>query len=131
MADYDKRYRLQSAPQARLDGSGNIDHDIFAEFRLADSEDDWQDIPGRHKTISVPAVEIMEALATSGPEQRVTAYKQALAANIDTVPHPITGWGLAELESLLDANDQSRQAAIAADDFILSVVSAYPVRFVV
>ena len=130
MADYEKRYRLQSAPQARLDGSGNIDYDIFAEYRLAGSENAWVDIPGRHKTVSVPAGEIAEALAAGTTGQKVTAYKQALAANINTLPQPINGWSLADLEALLDANDQAADMAELADTFIRNVApTAYPVWF--
>lgn len=128
MADYEFKYRLQSAPSATTDGSKMVNHDIYAIAREQGSGDDWQIVPGRHKTISVPADQIQDALAGPGI---VGKYKDALAANIDTGVTPITGWTQVQLEALMDNNDESLAAAQAADAYIQSVTPAphYPLDF--
>ena len=124
---YTFKYRLQSAPQGRLDGSGMLDHDTWA---IA-SEDggDWQLVPGRHKTVCVPAEEIAAALSEPTTPERVAAYKQALADNLETVPVAVEGWAIPQLAALMEANDLAAATASAADDFIVSVAGGYPVDF--
>jgi len=133
MADYEKRYALVQAPQARQDGSGCVDHDILAQARRADDpEASWLSIPGRHKTFSVPATELAAALGSGTVGQKVQAYKQALASNMNTQPQPINGWAIDQLEALLDANDIAQMAATAAQEFIAQVVpGGYPVTFTI
>jgi len=133
MADYEKRYSLAQAPTARRDGSGCVDHDIWAEAKNADDpEAEWFVVPGRHKTFSVPADELAAALESGTAGQKVAAYKQAIAGNVNTQPQPITGWALNQLEDLLDANDAAQTAAIAAQEFIAQVApGGYPVHFTV
>lgn len=128
MADYSFRYRLQSAPQARSDGSGCVDHDIWAEAS-ADGEN-WQTVPGRHKTISVPADELAAALDAGTTQQIVAAYKGVLASSLNLQPAPITGWTMVQLEALMDANDRAQEAATAAQEFITDTLGLfYPVSF--
>ena len=131
--DYTFRYRLQSAPEARADGSGCIMHDIFA---LASSDgENWVVVPGRHKTVNVPADEIATVMAmpdSTGPQKSAknTAYKQALADNLDTQPEAITGWNTAQLEALMDANDAASAAAADVDGYITVTLGLnYPVEF--
>jgi len=127
MADYVFRYRLQSAPEVRLDGSGCVMHDVYA---VASSDgQNWVDVPGRHKTIAVPAEELVAALSEPTNGARVAAYKDALASNLDTAPVAITGWGAVQLEALMDANDLAAETAAGAHEFILSVAGSYPVEF--
>ena len=129
MADYQFKYRLQSAPQARNDGSGCLDHDVYA--LASEDGENWAIVPGRHKTISVPFEELDDALAQQTDPLRVAAYKDALATNLDNAPIPITGWTLAALLALMEANDATALTAVAADEFILSVWPShqYPVDF--
>lgn len=133
MADYQFRYRLQSAPTATLDGSGTVQHDIYAEAS-ADGET-WSVVPGRHKTIVVPAEDLATVLAmpdSTGPQRSAknTAYKQLLADNVDSQADPLTGWGTAALEALMDANDASSAAASDADAYItVTLGQSYPVEF--
>lgn len=125
--NYEFKYRLQSAPQATLDGSAMVQHDTFAISREEGSEDEWAIVPGRHKTINVPAAELQAALADAQPVQ---AYKNALVRNLNTMPVPISGWDTASLESLMDANDASGEAGSAADEYITVTLGlSYPVDF--
>lgn len=129
MVDYLKKYRLARAPTARNDGSGRVDHDIWA-IAAAEGTQDWFIIPGRHKTVSVPADELSAALSSGTVGQKVQAYKDALVANLNTQPEPIVGWSPDQLELLLDNNDLATVAAQLAQDFILVVSpSGYPVDF--
>ena len=130
MADYSFRYKLQGAPAARNDGSGCADHDIYAE--ASSDGETWATVPGRHKTISIPAEQILAALEAGTNPQKVAAYKDALAANLNTQPAPVTGWTSAQLEALMAANDLASAAAIGANEFILVTLGLiYPVTFTI
>ena len=126
---YNFRYRLQSAPAARNDGSGCVDHDLYAEYEPVDNGG-YVDVPGRHKTVSVPAAELAAALATGTNPQKAAAYKSALASNLNTQAVPVTGWANAQLEALMDASDAATVAATTANEFItVDLGLAYPVSF--
>lgn len=131
MANYDKRYELQSRPTAANDGSSSVRHNITAVYRLEGSSDPWIDIPGRRKMgLSVPAAEMKAVLDIPNGSAKVTAYKQALASNLNTTPEPIRGWDAASLEALLDANDRAIEEADRADAYItVDLGLVYPVRF--
>jgi len=131
MADYEKMYRLQSAPTARNDGSGCVDHDIWMDYRLEGSDDPWAPVPNKHKTISVPATDIEAALGSGTNSQKVTAYKQALATNLNTQPEPITSWTLTQVEAQLDANDLAQAALGTFLQFVDDIGVSFPVRFAV
>lgn len=128
--DYDKRYQLAQAPEARNDGSGQVAHQIKAQYRETGSGDAWQDVPGRNKTILILGSELNIALASGTQNQKVTAYKDALISNLNTVASPIQGWDLTSLEDLLDANDVANEAASDANEFITVTLGlVYPVGF--
>jgi len=130
MADYTFRYRLQSRPAARLDGSGCVDHDIFAE--ASSDGETWATVPGRHSTISVPADELQAALDAGTNQQVIAAYKDALAGNLQTSPQPIYGWTSSALETLMDANDAATAVADGAHEFITDTLGlSYPVSFTI
>ena len=128
MADYDFRYRLASAPEPTLNGSAMVNHDVFA---LAQPQGDggYTVIPGRHKTVQVPAAELTAVLDMSPGAAKVEAYKDALADNLNTAGAAITGWGAAQLEALMDANDLAVAEAARANTYILDVAGSYPVEF--
>ena len=131
MAVYDKRYQLIDAPTPRNDGSGCVDHDIQAMYTLT-GEDEWSPVPGRHKTISVPEDELQAALAAGGASAIATAYKEAIAANLNTIPEPIRGWSSAQLEELLLANAAAADAAEKSVNFItVSLGLDFPVNFTI
>ena len=130
MADYDFRYSLAGAPEARQDGSGCVDHDIWAQYR--EGAGDWLIVPGRHKTVSVPAVELAGVLSAPTNAQKVAAYKAILASNINTQPQPITGWSLEDMNALVTENAQATEQAVAADGFITGTLGlSYPVPFAI
>ena len=126
--NYVFRYRLANSPEPTLDGSGMVNHDIFA---LAQEQGNggWVVIPGRHKTVQVPASALTTVLDMPGGGTKVTAYKDALAANLNTFGEAIIGWGSEQLEALMDANDLAAYEADRADTYILSLVASYPVDF--
>ena len=135
MTDYTFQYRMNQSPEARNDGSSMVSHDIDAVAREQGSSDPWIVIPARHKTVLVPASDLLTAMAMpdgTGAQKTAknAAYKVLLAANLNTQAVPITGWGATELEALLDANDQSADAATQADDYIINTLGqSYPVQF--
>ena len=123
---YGFRFCLSSAPEGRNDGSGMVAHDIYAEY---DTGEGWAVVPGRHKTVLVPADELQAALAAPQP---VPAYKSVLAANINTNATPITGWAPADLAALMAANDEAAEAAEAANMYITVTLHLnYPVSFTI
>lgn len=131
MSDYNFRYQLQSAPQATLDGSGCVMHDVVAQAE-PQGNGGYVTIPGRHKTIAVPAAELQTVLDMSNGAAKVAAYKNTLAANLNTTPVPVTGWGSAQLEALMDANDAAAAAASGANEYItVDLGLSYPVPFTI
>ena len=130
MADYEFRYRLNSAPEARNDGSAQVAHDIDAVAEPV-GDGGFFSVPGHHKTILVPAADMAVMLAMSNGAAKVTAYKPLLVANRNAQPMPFnTGWTLANLELFMDANDASAAAASGADEYItVDLGLTYPVTF--
>lgn len=132
MADYEFRYRLMGAPQARNDGSGFVDHQIVAIYREQGSGLDWNEapiVPGRNRTISLEASEIQAALAAGNNGAIASAYKDYLVTRLGFIPDPVLGWSLADLEQKMDNDDAAAQAASDADTWIMSVVGSYPATF--
>lgn len=135
MTDYQFRYRLESASEAANDGSGACKHDIYAEFRKAGSSDEWVIVPGRHKTIVVPAAELQTVMDM--PQNNATvravknaAYKQALSDNLNTQADPVTGWTSAQMEAAMDANDAATVACAASDCYLIETLGLdYPIPF--
>ena len=134
MADYVKKYQLNSRPTASNDGSSTVRHSITAVYRADDAipADPWLSIPGRHKTIVVPADEMKVVMDMANGAAKVTAYKNVLASNINTGATPITGWSSVQLEAMLDANDRADEEADRADNYItLTLGLTYPVQFAI
>jgi len=145
MAQY--KYRLQSPPEPRTDGSGMVVHDIYTIYSLDDGVT-WEVFPQKgHYSVAVPYSEIATALGLGTNSARVTAYKQILYNNRNTVPEPLTmpnleGNSVVDLNAFLplyadwvlamDArNDAAEEAAQNADTFIQLVAPGhvYPVEF--
>ena len=125
---YNFRYSLAYAPEARSDGSGCIDHDIWALYQ--EDGGDWTIVPGRHKTISIDAAELDAALNESTNQLKIAAYKEALKANVNNQPEPVVGWADAQLLALVEANAEASGVAGDADEFITVTLGLeYPVTF--
>ena len=130
MADYEFRYQLLVAPEARTDGSGMVTHQIMVQSRVAESEDGWVNVPGRAKTVEVPASELQAVVDMADGGAKVTAYKTAIVDNKATVNSPITGWSVEQFEALMDANDAAIVAASGANTYITGdLAQEYPVGF--
>jgi len=117
------KYRLQSAPEATLDGSGNVAHDICG----IDSENNV--IPGRHQTVNIPEddVDIIMAMpdGTAAEKQSKNAAYKALIA--DNLP---SGWTNDDLQEIVDNNSQAATSAEAINDYItVTLGQEYPVDF--
>jgi len=120
------RYKLVSQPAATADGSGTVIHDILAEGK---ENGDWLDT-GVHQSVVVPAAQLSAALASGTNQQKTTAYKGALAANVNTQPVPIVGLSAAQLEQRMEANKAATAAAGTAHTFITVTLGlSYPVSF--
>jgi len=126
------RYRLNSAPSAFDDGSACIGHGINAMY---DDGAGWLVVPARRKTILVPADEmevVMDMPDVTGAEKaaKAGAYKQALVDNLNTQNIPITGWPIAQMQAMVDANNAATTEAVLANTFITVTLGlAYPVEF--
>ena len=126
--DWSFRFRLESAPEATVDGCGMVDHDIII-LAKEDGEEDWAEVPGRDITIQVHASNLTTMLDMDSGAAKVAAYKNLLVDNLDTVGEAVTGCYLMQLEALMDANALAATEAARADTYILSVVESYPVEF--
>jgi hypothetical protein len=140
MTVYDIRYRLQRSPTATNDGSGMIQHEVWAVYLPENSHtnEEWKaapPVPARHKTINIPYSELQTVMdmphGTSVQKQaKNKAYVDALKANLNTIAEPISGWSDADMADLLDKNDLSATEAQRADDYIVITLSQeYPVPF--
>jgi len=121
---YNVRYRVD-AIEARTDGSGMVEHDIWAEAALEGTEE-WQTVPGNHKGILVPYDEVQAALGAGTAQQIVAAYKNALVANLNTPAAPIVGWTAEQISAKMEAN---ALAAAAREAVLTFLPSGLPVRF--
>jgi len=135
--DYEFRYRLNSSPGHRLDGSGQVSHDIelvcLPDDGTVYTDDDWKgapQAPGHHKTVLVPGADLAALLATGTNFQKVAAYKTLLVGHHTDQAEPMnTNWNLALMQDFMDQNDLSIAAAADANVFILDVATSYPVVF--
>ena len=128
MTDWSFRFRLESAPEATVDGRGMVDHDITI-LAKEDGEEDWAEVPDGQITIRVHASNLTTMLDMDAGAAKVTAYKNLLVANLDAVGEAITGRQLAQLEALMEANALAAFEADRVNTYILSVVESYPVEF--
>lgn len=131
MADYEFRYKLQSTPEQRNDGSATIALDIFAVQRVSGTSGVFSEVPGRHKTVLIPASGIQTALATGTNNQKTTAIKNLIATNLfGSAPFVPDDWTLVGLEAYMDANDLSLAQATALNTFItVTLALVYPITF--
>ena len=129
MANYIFRYRLLSTPERRQDGSGTVAHDIDAQA-APEGTTDWVIIPGRHKTVLIPSDELKAVNDMSTGGAKNTAYKQAIASNLNTQASAVNGWDSVTLEAVMDANDSAVLEATRADEYIRDTLGlSYPVPF--
>ena len=132
--DYTFKYRLQTRPEARNDGSSQVAHEIWV---IASSDgESWVAVPSHHKTILVGAASLKVAMDMphdTGQERQAknVAYKELLKANRNTQPMPLsTNWMPETLESFMDANDAATLEADRIDAYIVETLGqTYPVDF--
>lgn len=126
---YTFKYRIEALPQASQDGSGMIMHDVDA--LVSSDAVNYSVVPGRHKTVCVPSATLQTALASGTNNQKVTAYKNALAANLDTVPTSVQGWDQASLTALMTANDAAAAVLVTITTFItVTLHQTFPIDLV-
>lgn len=123
--DYEYVYRLVTV-KPTLDGSGIVQNEVWAMYRLAGSTDEYQPVPGRHKDINCPASEVVEAIQSPGVKAK---YLAMLERNLNTPVNPITGWGFAALEQLMDANDEVADAIAQFNAFLSGAGALLPYDF--
>jgi hypothetical protein len=131
---YTFQYQLAGAPRINTDGGGVVLFDIWAVYRAL-TTDPWTPVPGRHQDVQVPWTELkivndMAHGTTAQKNAKIVALKNALANNLQTAGVPVTGWGVASLQALLDANDGATLEATRVDSFIrVTLAQTYPVTF--
>ena len=134
--DYSFKYRLQSAPEPRVNGSSNVAHDIFA---VSEPEDDggWVVVPGYHKTALIAAADLTtmnDMPDSTGGEKtaKSAAYKILIFAALETTPaggEPVA-WDEVSLEAYVDANDLAALEASRASDYVTVTLGlSFPVDF--
>jgi hypothetical protein len=135
MADYTFQYRANAAIQPRSDGTGYCDLDLEAVSRLstAQANDPYTAVPGKHKTVSLPAARLQTALATPGNNAVKVAALKAVMREFLFSGAPVSvpdDWEAAGLEVFMDKNDEAVTVAAAFNAFILVVKpTGFPVTF--
>ena len=109
------KYRCVSTEPA-LDGSGNVNFDIYAEDDLGYL------VPGKHKTIAVPYDELAAALDLPTDPQIIAAVKNLLQQ------YAGPGWQPTELSTYIAMNENATQADSDLDDFV-NDHGGYPATF--
>ena len=136
MADYDFRYRLQSVPEPRVNGSGNVAHDVYA-MSQPQGDGGYTAVPGYHQTVLIAAADltVMNDMpdSTGGEKTAKNAvYKNLIYAGLETSPpggEPVT-WDGASLELYVDANDLAAFEADRVDTYVTVTLGlSYPVDF--
>jgi len=136
--DYLFRYSIREAPEARIDGSKQVAHQMWIVTLVDDgtsyTKEDWRgapQAPEHHKTVLIPGDELQAALSTGTMAQKGAAYKNLIRDHHRDSPEPLdTGWVLENMEAFMDNNDIAAEAATTADEFIRTVdTGAYPISF--
>lgn len=116
-------YELQSAPTARLDGSGMVTHDIWGMDSLG------QKVPSKHADFLIHSndLEVWSAMPDStGPERQLknVAYKDLMVAAAPP------GWTEEDLNNENAENQRSVDMAAEVDEYItVTLGQTYPVQF--
>jgi hypothetical protein len=131
MADYEFQYKLQSAPEPRSDGTAMVALDMFAVCRVKSTTEPFVEVPGKHKSVLIPASGVQTALVTGTNNQKVVKVKDLIRQYIfASAPDSPTGWEPADLETYMDANDLAIAQAAALNTFItVTLNKPYPVTF--
>jgi len=134
--NYEFSYRLASAPEARVDGTGQVVHDLWAMYREEGEMNGWAPVGGYYRGVPIPTNElkaVMDMPHGTGVERQAKnqAYKGLLAAHIgDGVVTWTGGWSKAELEQYMDINDACILEAQRANEYItVTLERDYPIEF--
>lgn len=130
------RYKLESAPVARNDGTKGVGHDIAAVYREAGAPtpNPWIVVPGHHiMGLSILGDGLSSALGSGTNNQKVRKYKDLIRSALDVggfLESFAKGWEEAKLVEFMANNDISIAGAEDADQFItVTLNQTYPVYF--
>lgn len=125
---YTFRYQILSPAIARTDGSGAIQHEI--EAMVSSDGVNYTTVPGRHKSVCIPANQVQNALSVGTNNQKIAAYKTILVNNLNFQPDSLMGWDLTSLAALMFANDAAQVATDLFNNFItVTLNKQFPVPF--
>jgi hypothetical protein len=106
---YTFKYRLQSSPVARNDGTGIVDCTILAVVSTDGGA--YATIPGYSRLIQLPYQElrvVMDMPDATGPQRTAknNAFKVLLAERADLqLPSPSLNWSIGGMTAWMTAND--------------------------
>lgn len=132
---YELKYRLEKAPESKMDGSGQVLHTVAVVYR--DDDTPWnvaQKVPNHTTSILVPASAISAVMAlpdNTGTERQAknNAYKNLLVQYRNAKSLALdTQWNQAAILQFLSNNAASLTAATEVNDYITSITD-YPVPF--
>ena len=125
---YEFEYSM-GVPEKR-GGSGYIKHACTAEGRVVGDET-WTVLRSGDSTL--PAQEIIDALASGTVGARGAAYKALLAKYVGNVEENPVGWGTDILAIKMDNMALETQAEAAITDYVMNdlpvAMRKFPVRF--
>lgn len=128
---YTFKYQLNGPPEPSNNGAGVVKHDVSALSSFDGVN--YQAVPGRHKTVSVPAVALQAVMnmPNNPAAAKIAAYKSALALNLDTTPIPVDGWDAVNLTLMMTADDAAEVACTAAIAYLtVTLNQTFPIAFV-
>ena len=130
MADYEFKYRMTDNTKATHNGGSQIQHNIRVIAREQSTSDPYEEV-GLERTIFIPASDTITALGLSTPAEVRAAYKQLILDNSNSVLQSmsLSGWGNANLEAWVDANDLAQEAADTFEAYLTAQGWTYPLDF--
>lgn len=128
MAEYDIRWRIDSAPAAMIDGSSAVRHEFHIVYREAGSGDPWEEVPNQHVEIFVQADALKGVLDMEAGSGKVAAYKALLVQSVNREPAPVIGIATVDVVRQVRANEAAAVEAARANAYILSL-DDYPIYF--
>lgn len=131
MADYDFMYRMtENNTKATHNGGAQIQHNIQVIARESGTSDAYE-LTGLERTVFIPAADAITALGLSTPAEVRAAYKQLILDNSNSVLQSmsLSGWGTANLEAWMDANDLAQEAVDTFEAYLTAQGWTYPLDF--
>ena len=122
------RYSIESAPEGRVDGSGQVALDIWSEVS-SDSGETWSQ--DKHYNPMLPGADLETALQLGTTGAQATAVKGLVVTHRASPAEPVTGDSIEEVNLRQNNNGVSASAAVGFGTLLVTLkpTNTYPFKF--